>query len=134
MGRRLIVDTNILIGIAKGSVTATKLLCDDDDIAIAAVTKAELLTGVLIDRDAVRRGQRRNQTEVILAGAQILTYTERTASLHASLMAHTRQIGMPLGAHDLIIAAHAVEQDRAIATLDARARFGDLPGVRAIEP
>jgi predicted nucleic acid-binding protein len=34
-------------------------------------------------------------------------------------------------AHDLIIAAHALQTDRIILTFDADARFGDLPGVSA---
>jgi tRNA(fMet)-specific endonuclease VapC len=37
---------------------------------------------------------------------------------------------MPRGAHDLIIAAHALQTDRAILTFDAKARFGDLSGVK----
>ncbi len=35
------------------------------------------------------------------------------------------------GAHDLIIAAHALQSDRTVLTFDAKARFGDLPGVSA---
>jgi tRNA(fMet)-specific endonuclease VapC len=37
--------------------------------------------------------------------------------------------GTPRGAHDLIIAAHALQTDRIVLTLDAKARFGDLPGL-----
>jgi len=40
----------------------------------------------------------------------------------------------PRGAHDLIIAAHAAESGRLVLTRDDKARFGDLPGVTAIDP
>ena len=39
----------------------------------------------------------------------------------------------PRGAHDLIIAAHAAETGRTILSRDAKARFGDLAGVSAID-
>ena len=64
----------------------------------------------------------------------VLDYTERTAVEHARLLAHVRRRGTPRGAHDLIIAAHAAQEDRVVLSLDANARFGDLPGVRADSP
>jgi predicted nucleic acid-binding protein len=51
----------------------------------------------------------------------------------AGLLAHVRRTGTPRGAHDLIIAAHAAETGRTIVSRDAKARFGDLPGVTAID-
>jgi len=51
----------------------------------------------------------------------------------ARLLAHVRRSGSPRGAHDLIIAAHAAETGRLVLARDAKARFGDLPGVTAID-
>jgi tRNA(fMet)-specific endonuclease VapC len=65
------------------------------------------------------------------SAVDVLDYTEATAACHARLIAHTRRAGTPRGAHDLIIAAHAVQTDRIVLTFDAKARFGDLPGVSA---
>jgi tRNA(fMet)-specific endonuclease VapC len=42
-------------------------------------------------------------------------------------------MGRPRSAHDLIIAAHALQTDRTVLTFDAKARFGDLPGLRVAE-
>lgn len=64
----------------------------------------------------------------------MLDYTEQTAACHARLIAHARRAGTPRSAHDLIIAAHAVQTDRTILTFDTKARFADLPGVSATEP
>jgi predicted nucleic acid-binding protein len=63
----------------------------------------------------------------------VLDYTEATAVDHARLMAHARRTGTTRGAHDLVIAAHAVQTGRTILSHDARARFADLPGILAIE-
>jgi tRNA(fMet)-specific endonuclease VapC len=41
--------------------------------------------------------------------------------------------GTPRGAHDLIIAAHAAETGRLVLSRSAKARFGDLPGVTALD-
>jgi predicted nucleic acid-binding protein len=40
---------------------------------------------------------------------------------------------VPRGAHDLIIAAHALQTERIVLTFDAKARLRDLPGVSAID-
>ena len=61
----------------------------------------------------------------------VLDYTDTTAAHHARLIAHVRRTGTPRGAHDLIIAAHAAETGRIVISLDAAARFGDLPAVVA---
>jgi tRNA(fMet)-specific endonuclease VapC len=45
-----------------------------------------------------------------------------------------RRSGSPRGPRDLIIAAHAAETRRIILSRDAKARFGKLPGVGAIDP
>jgi tRNA(fMet)-specific endonuclease VapC len=41
--------------------------------------------------------------------------------------------GRPRSAHELIIAAHAAETGRLVLTRDAKARFGDLPGITALD-
>jgi tRNA(fMet)-specific endonuclease VapC len=63
----------------------------------------------------------------------VLDYTPATAAHHARLLAHVRKSGRPRGAHDLIIAAHAADTGRLVVTRDAKARFGDLPGITVIE-
>jgi hypothetical protein len=64
----------------------------------------------------------------------LIAYTEGPAACRARLIAHARRAGKQCGAHELIIAAHALQTDRVILTFDANARFGDLPGVSATSP
>lgn len=129
MGRRLIVDTNVLVAIERGRRETLDVVEDDDEVAIAAVTLAELRTGIeLAPEDAVA-DSRRASIDSIVGSIEVLDYTEVTASHHAALLAHTRRTGRPRGAHDLIIAATAAQTGRLLLTHDSRARFGDLPGV-----
>jgi tRNA(fMet)-specific endonuclease VapC len=55
-------------------------------------------------------------------------YDTNVARAHAALLAWVRRSGRPRGAHDLIIAATAVERNRIVVSGDAAA-FTDLPGL-----
>jgi tRNA(fMet)-specific endonuclease VapC len=101
VGRRLILDTNVLIAYERGTVDRSSL--DDDELAIASVSVAGYRAGI------------------------------EMADSHGRLLAQVRRSGSPRGAHDLIIAAHAAETGRTILSRDANVRFGELPGVSAID-
>ncbi|WP_309133934.1 PIN domain-containing protein [Cellulomonas sp.] len=130
MARRLILDTNTLIAYERGAIDRSPL--DADDLAIATITVAEFRTGIELADSAERAAERARVLAAITSAVTVLDYTERTAAEHARLLAHVRRSGTPRGAHDLIIAAHALEHGRAVASRDARARFGDLPGVAVV--
>ncbi len=100
----------------------------NDDVAIAAVTAAELVLGVEL-ADARHRPGRQRYVEDLLTLVQIEGYDLAVARAHGSLLAHARIAGRPRGAHDLIIAATAVARDRTVVTDDV-AGFEALPGVR----
>ena len=131
MGRRLILDTNVLIGYERGTIDRTAF--DADELAIAAVTVAEYRTGIELADSAQRAADRARALAAITSVVEVLDYTEATAAHHARLLAHVRRNGSRRGAHDLIIAAHAAETGRLLTTRDAKARFGELPGVIALE-
>lgn len=127
MGRRLILDTNVLIAYERGSLDRTGF--DDDELAVAAISIAEYRVGIELADAVARAAERARALAAITSAIDVLEYTEGTAAHHARLLAHLRRSGVPRGAHDLIIAAHAVETDRTVVSSDAAARFGDLPGV-----
>ena len=129
MGRRLILDTNVLIAYERGTIDRAAL--DNDELAVAAVSIAEYRVGIELADTPGRAAERARALAAIASAVDVLDYTEATAACHARLIAHARRTGKPRGAHDLIIAAHAVQSDRTILTFDAHARFGDLPGVSA---
>jgi len=131
VGRRLILDTLILIAYERGTMDRSSL--DDDELAIASVTVAEYRVGIEMADTANRAAERARALAAIMSAVDVLDYTQATAAHHARLLAHVRRTGTPRGAHDLIIAAHAAETGRTIVSRDAKARFGDLPGVTAID-
>jgi tRNA(fMet)-specific endonuclease VapC len=131
VGRRLILDTNILIAYERGTIDRTAL--DDDELAVAAVTIAEYRVGIELADSAERAADRSRALAAITSVVEVLDYTNTTATHHARLIAHTGRAGTSRGAHDLIIAAHSAQTGRTILSRDAKARFADLPTVIAIE-
>ncbi len=100
---------------------------DDDDVAIAAITAAELLVGVEL-ADRRHRSPREAFVGELLETLTVEDYSLATARAHARLLAFARSSGRPRGAHDLMIAAAAVASDRILVTADGRG-FAELPGV-----
>lgn len=124
---RLILDTTVFIDAERRGRQIDRLIADEDDVAIAAVTAAELLVGVELADDA-RRPTRAAFVRSVLETVPIEDYDVTVARVHATLLAHTRRTGKPRGAHDLIIAATAAARDRLVVSSDGTA-FADLPGV-----
>jgi tRNA(fMet)-specific endonuclease VapC len=124
---RLILDTSALISLERGRAEPTDVLPDDADVAICAVTAAELLAGVELADDRFRE-RRSELVEGTLERVEIIPFDLGIARHHASLLAHARRAGRPRGAHDLQIAATARATGRTIITGDVTA-FDGLPGV-----
>ena len=102
-----------------------ELIGDDDDVALSAVTAAELLVGdELADRR--RRRSRKRFVDDLLATIPVEDYDLGVARAHARLLAHTRRSGRLRGAHDLIIAATALASNRIVVTADETG-FDELP-------
>ena len=131
MGRRLILDTNVLIAYESGTIDRSAL--DEDELAIAAISVAEYRVGIEMADTAERAADRARALAVIASAVEVLDYTQATATHHGRLLAHVRRSGAPRAAHDLIIAAHGAESGRIILTRDAKARFSELPGVSALD-
>ena len=131
MGRRLILDTNMLIAYERGTID--RLALDEDDLSIASVSVAEYRVGIEMADTAERAAERARALTAITSAVNVLDYTEVTAAHHGRLLAHARRSGTTRGAHDLIIAAHAAETGRSILSRDTKARFGDLPDVNALD-
>jgi tRNA(fMet)-specific endonuclease VapC len=129
VGRRLILDTNVLIAYERGTIDRAALY--NDEIAVAAITIAEYRVRIEL-ADAAERSASR-ALAAIESAVDVLAYTDATAIQHARLIAHVRRAGMPRGADDLIIAAHTAETGRTVLTRNLKAGFAELPGVLAID-
>jgi tRNA(fMet)-specific endonuclease VapC len=126
---RLVLDTTFLIDAERSRADVDRVIAADDDVAVAAVTIAELRVGVLL-ADGRRRDARAKYLDELLGVMNVLDYDIAVAGAHAELLAAVRVQGRPRGAHDLIIAATARAAGRDVVTADLAA-FRDLPGVRA---
>jgi tRNA(fMet)-specific endonuclease VapC len=124
---RLILDTTILVTAERAATSLDSLISDDDDVALAAITAAELLVGVELSHGKGKE-RRAGFVEDVLASIPVEPYDLDVARAHARLLAHTRRSGRPRGAHDLVIAATAASRDRTVVTADP-AGFADLPGI-----
>jgi tRNA(fMet)-specific endonuclease VapC len=124
---RLLFDTTFLIDAERTGDELDDVIDNDDDVAIAAVTIAELRVGALLARGR-RKAARGAFVEDIIATIPVLAYGVDVAEAHAELLVAVRSQGKPRGAHDLIIAATAKAFDRSVVSAD-RSAFSGLPGV-----
>lgn len=127
----LLLDTTFLVDAERDTADLDGLIDDDDDVAIAAITLAELIVGVQLTTTR-RRPRRQSYVDEIAASIPILPYDEAVALHHANLLVAARKSGRRRGAHDLIIAATAAAAGRIVVSADRRA-FDGLPGVNAID-
>jgi tRNA(fMet)-specific endonuclease VapC len=123
----LVLDTTFLVDAERAGDDLDNLIADDDDIAVAAITTAELRVGVELAKGATRLA-REQFVDTVTASIPIIDYDLSVAEVHAKLLADARRRGRSRGAHDLIIAATARATGRVVLTADAAA-FGDLPDV-----
>ena len=116
-----------MVDAERGGGSLDEAIDDADDIAVAAITVAELKVGIQLAKGR-RREKRERFVAAVLDVVSIEPYDVGVAEAHAALLAHVRRVGAPRGAHDLIIAATARARERHVVSLD-RGGFSDLPGV-----
>jgi len=127
--KRLLLDTTFLIDTERGEAAAN-LIDDDDDVAMAAITVAELLVGVELSKGKAKI-VRQAFVDSALVDIPVISYDVEVARTHAALLAAVRKTGRPRGAHDLLIAATAKASRRKVVTADPDG-FADLPGVEVL--
>jgi tRNA(fMet)-specific endonuclease VapC len=123
----LLLDTTFLVDAERAGDDLDNLIADEDDVAVAAITIAELRVGVEIATRTTRPG-REQFVDTVITSIPVIDYDLNVAEVHAKLLAAVRRRGRPRGAHDLIIAATARATGRVVLTADAAA-FSDLPDV-----
>ena len=126
----MILDTTFLIDAERSKIDLDDVIGDQDDVAIAAITVAELQVGVALSKGKTKQN-RQTLVDEVVSSIPVLDYDLAVARTHATLLAFVRRQGRPRGAHDLIIAATALTTNRILVSADATA-FLDLPGVAAL--
>jgi tRNA(fMet)-specific endonuclease VapC len=123
----VLLDTTFLIDAERAQAELDAVLDDEDDVAVAAITVAELLVGVELASPS-HRELRKAFVQDVISSLPVIPYDLSIAKEHARLLAAVKRAGRPRGAHDLVIAATARATKRAVVTGDPSA-FDDLPGV-----
>ncbi|HET9090094.1 MAG TPA: PIN domain-containing protein [Acidimicrobiales bacterium] len=121
---RLLLDTTFLIDAERSQLNLDDVIDDEDDVAISAITVAEIQVGVELATGKTRH-RRMELLNDVVALIPILDYDLAVARAHAQLLVMVRRQGRPRGAHDLIIAATALSSSRSLVTADEMA-FVDL--------
>ena len=119
-----------MVDAERGGNALEDAIDDGDDVAIAAITVAELRVGIQLAKGR-RREKRERFVNAVLDAVSIEPYDLEVAEAHATLLTHVRLTGTPRGAHDLIIAATARAQERGVVSFD-RSGFAKLPGVSLV--
>ena len=129
----LLIDTSVFIAIERSGGSPSDLLerVDDQPVALSAITASELFHGVHRAESALRRGRREAFIDTILATVSVVPFTLQTARVHSRIWADLQARGETIGAHDLLIAATALEHDRTLLTGNLR-HFSRVPDLRAV--
>ena len=93
------------------------------EIVISTVTVAEMMDGVESSQQ-----KEKNQTalELFLAPLEFIEFDFKTAQSYGAIRAFLERNGAPIGAYDLMIAAHAHSQDLILVTKNKR-EFTRIP-------
>lgn len=124
MTRTLMLDTNAAGAVIRGAAPSLDERLATGAACISVVTEAELRFGL------ARRPERAALSRVVeafLSQVTVLPWTSDCAKVYATLRARLEADGTPLGALDLLIAAHALEAGCSLASQDRA--FARVPGL-----
>ena len=93
------------------------------EIAISSVTVAEMMYGV---RKSQHKERNRSALESFLAPLEMVDFDFKAAEHYGVIRAHLEKMGTPIGAYDLMIAAHALSLGLILVTNNER-EFQRIP-------
>ena len=124
-----LLDTNIVSDVVRnpqGRVAARLANIGDAIVATSIIVAAELHFG------ALRKNSPRltAQLEVVLGGLDILPFAAPADRIYGELRAQLESKGTPVGANDLLIAAHALALGYTLVSHNVR-EFSRIKGLKA---
>ncbi len=130
----LIVDTNVFIRFERLKETVDFARWEElGEVFISAITVSELLVGVHRATTPEVRAKRAAFVEAIISRIPAIAFTTDVARVHAEIFAELARQGMPIGAHDLLIAATGLALGYPVMTGNV-AEFARVPGLRVVNP
>ena len=113
---KYMLDTNICVYVIKKrpeQVLQRFMQHDPGTLCISAITLAELEYGI---ENSSLPERNRLALAMFLSGIQILSFNEAAAEEYGRIRAKLRKAGTPIGANDMLIAAHAKAEGLTIVT------------------
>jgi tRNA(fMet)-specific endonuclease VapC len=129
---KLMLDTNICIYIIKqqpAAVLKRFLEYQIGDICISSITLAELRYGVAKSTHEEKNAKALDEFIVPL---EIVSFDEAAAHVYGEIRAILERAGTPIGAMDMLIAAHALSLGISLVINNSRA-FGRIPALNSID-
>jgi tRNA(fMet)-specific endonuclease VapC len=124
---RFLLDTNIvsdLVRHPRGKIADRISEVGEDDVCTSIVVAAELRYG------AAKRNSSRltAQLEAVLGALEVIALEAPADAMYGLIRANLERTGQPIGANDLLIAAHALALDLTVVTDNERefSRIDDL--------
>jgi tRNA(fMet)-specific endonuclease VapC len=113
----LMVDTNVFIRFEKsGQAIDLSTWEQSERVFISAITVSELLIGVHRANTDDRRRRRSAFVEAVISTFDAIEFNLSAARVHAAIYADLAAKGQMIGAHDLIIAATALDRNLSLLT------------------
>jgi tRNA(fMet)-specific endonuclease VapC len=124
---RFLLDTNIvsdLVRHPRGKISGRISEVGEEDVCTSIIVAAELRYG------STKKNSSRltAQLEAVLGAIEVLALEAPVDTVYGVIRARLEQIGQPIGANDLLIAAHALSLDLTLITDNEREflRIDDL--------
>jgi len=125
-----LIDTNIVSyfvrGVSARLIQRMQVGLDAQDIAISAITRAELRYGLEM-MDTLDK--RRRRIDLLLQELPVLSWSLDAADAFGRLKSHLRRQGNPVGDLDTQIAAHALAEQLILVSHNTR-HFENIPGLQ----
>jgi tRNA(fMet)-specific endonuclease VapC len=122
------LDTNICSYILRSRPASVKVRFDEvgpGSLAVSAVVLAELFFGAARHAKA---GVIRREIGDLVSRMAVVPWDEAAAEHYGDIRAALEKSGMPIGAMDMLIAAHARSQGATLVSNDTR-HFARVPGL-----
>ena|SRR5438128_1707041 len=130
----LILDTSVLVAAERRGLNVDQLLEEvrakmgEVEIAVSAITVAELVHGLHRAQDEAMRQRRRNFIDELKQAVPVHPITEKTSEIIGKIGAEQAAKGLTIPFDDLLIGASALEQGYAVGTGNLR-HFERIPGL-----
>jgi tRNA(fMet)-specific endonuclease VapC len=129
---KIMLDTNICIYIIKHQSAAVLkhfLEYQVGDISISSITLSELRFGVA---KSMHREKNSKALDAFIIPLEIISFDEEAARIYGDIRANLEKEGKPIGAMDMLIAAHAISLGIPLVTNNTR-EFSRIPALNIID-